>query len=170
MSYIDPAKYNELLNIFAKGTSKGILKENYIDLVPLNTFEGKITDIGATINQTYPDAKSMEEADGMKKLGKYKPKSYDLDGDGVPNGADKAPKDGAKHEGIHIGQPTGPTIQTVEGLELNKLTLDERTTLKAYVESIKTTKKAIQELLAKAKGPRVEGGDMSSGLTMPTEE
>lgn len=150
MNYIDPAKYKEHLENFAKGTPKQVLKEGYVDLKPLGTFEGKITDIGATVNQTYPDAKSMEEAEGITNPGKYKPKSYDLDGDGVPNGADKAPKDGMKHEGRH---------------NLGNLSQDELTELKAYIESMKTTKKAIEELLDKAKGMRSEGGD-NTALTL----
>lgn len=68
-------------------------------------------------------------------------------------------------------QATGPTIQTVEGLNLRNLSQDQRNELKAYVESIKTTKKAISELLAKAKGIKAEGGN-TTNLVMqnPTQE
>ena len=179
MSYIDQSDYKNLLNKFAQGTQKQKLQENYVDLKPINS----LAEYSSPMVMSTNDAKyagSMEEAD-IKNPGKYDKKPYDLDGDGVPNKADKFPKDGAKHEGI-IGNSqdgmhaTGQTVQTTEGLSLGNLSLEERTELKNYVDSIKTTKKAIQELLAKAKTPKMEGGDMmgtkslSTGTSAPTEE
>ena len=44
------------------------------------------------------EGKELEEAEDVKNPGKYKLDKWDKDGDGVPNGADKAPKDGAVSE------------------------------------------------------------------------
>lgn len=121
MNYIDPVNYSKLLDKFAKGTTKSILKENYIDLVPVNYLN-----------------EDMEEETSIENPGKYKPKSYDLDGDGVPNGADKAPKDGSKQEGLHRDR------------DLSRLSIDEQKQLKEYINSVKEIKRAIQELVAKA--------------------
>lgn len=174
MSYIDQSDYKSLLNKFAQGTQKQKLQENYIDLMPINN----LSEYSSPMVMSTNDAKyagSMEEA-GIKNPGKYEPKPYDLDGDGVPNKADKFPKDGAKHEGLDGNSQsgmhaTGPTIQTVEGLSLGNLSLEERTELKNYVDSIKTTKKAIQELLAKAKAPKMEGGDTTGkDLNLASDE
>lgn len=84
----------------------------------------------------------------------------------VKNGFDKNPKvtkadfipAAKKNEGLY---GDGPHVsgQTMEGLSLGNLSLEERTELKNYVDSIKTTKKAIKELLEKAKAPKMEGGD-----------
>ena len=151
MNYVDHSTYKHYLEMFAKGESNKILKENYADLRALGTFEGKITDISSTVNQTYAGAKEMEEGE-VENPGKYKPKPYDKDGDGVPNGADKNPLDGSTNEGL-------------AGYQLENLSVDERNELKAYVESIKTTKKAISELVDKARGMQKEGGN-NTGLTL----
>ena len=140
MSYIDPSQYNQLLKNFAKGTPKQILSENYIDLRPVGSLDEY--------------ASNMEEADlspKQQKIARMAPPEDKI------TGADFAAM--KKDEGMHLGQPTEPTIQTVEGMSLGNLSLDERNELKAYVESIKTTKKAIQELLEKAKTPKMESGN-----------
>ena len=168
MNYIDPAEYSELLKTFAKGTKKGMLQENYIDLRPINSLQEDMPTKMSHIYAKYPD--SMEEAE-VKNPGKYAggPRAkFDKDGDGVPDGADKHPTDGSKHEGLHLGAVTGPTIQTVEGRTLENLSIDERTQLKEYIRSLKTIKGAIKELLDKAKGMRSEGD--TTGLIMPQEE
>lgn len=54
---------------------------------------------------------------------------------------------------------------------LKHLTPDEQTQLKEYIDSIKEIKKEISKLMSKAKGGMMEqGGNMSSGLTLKTEE
>ena len=164
MNYIDPAQYNELLKNFAKGTPKQVLKEGYVDLRPINSLdEAKPTEM-ASVYAKYPEA--MYETDKVKNPGKYAggPRAaFDKDGDGIPDGADKNPTDGSKQEeGLHLGHPTARNI--------DQLTVEERKELKSYVEAIKTTKKAIEELLQKANGRvQTEGGD-TTDLTMPTEE
>lgn len=158
MSYIDQSDYKSLLNKFAQGTQKQKLQENYIDLMPINSLsEYKATESGF-LNATYPGAKEMEEAEQalspkQKKIAAAAPPEDKI------TGADFAAM--KKDEGLVGDGPhaTGQTIQTVEGLSLGNLSLEERTELKNYVDSIKTTKKAIQELLAKAKRPKMEGGD-----------
>lgn len=52
---------------------------------------------------------------------------------------------------------------------LSKLSPDETTKLKEYIDSIKEIKKAINELLNKEEIDEV-GGNMSSGLVLPEEE
>ena len=157
MSYIDPSQYNQLLKNFAKGTPKQILSENYIDLRPVGSLDEYASNMVMSTNDAkYPG--SMEEADlspKQQKIARMAPPEDKI------TGADFAAM--KKDEGMHLGQPTEPTMQTVEGMSLGNLSLDERNELKAYVESIKTTKKAIQELLEKAKTPKMEGGDMSKG-------
>lgn len=165
MEYISRTEYNDLLKKFAQGSTKQTLQENYIDLRPINSLQEESPTKMSHIYAKYPEA--MEEAE-VTNPGKYAggPRShFDKDGDGVPDGADKNPTDGSKKEGLHGDGPmlTGPT-----GYKLENLTLDERTELKSYVESMKTTRKAIEELLEKAK-MRMEGGD-TTGLTMPVEE
>jgi hypothetical protein len=51
---------------------------------------------------------------------------------------------------------------------LSRLSPDETTKLKEYIDSIKEIKKAIDELLNKEEIE--EGGNMSSGLVLPEEE
>jgi hypothetical protein len=51
---------------------------------------------------------------------------------------------------------------------LSELSPDETTKLQEYIASIKEIKKAIHELINKEQVE--EGGNMSSGLVMPTEE
>lgn len=149
MEYISRTDYNDLLKKFAQGSTKQTLQENYIDLRPIN---------------------SLQEEAEVVNPGKYAggPRShFDKDGDGVPDGADKNPTDGSKkEEGLYGDGPmlTGPT-----GYKLENLTIEERKELKSYAQSMKTTRKAIEELLEKAK-MRTEGGNMSSGLTMHTGE
>lgn len=165
MSYIDQSNYKDLLNKFAEGSKKQQLKENYIDLRPINTLQEEVPTKMSHIYAKYPE--SMEEAK-VENPGKYAggPRShFDKDGDGVPDGADKNPTDGSKHEGLY---GDGPMLTGPSGYKLENLTLDERTELKSYVESMKTTRKAIDELLEKAK-MRMEGGDMTS-LSMPSGE
>ena len=152
MNYIDPVSYNELLNKFAKGTPKGILKENYIDLVPLNHLN-----------------EYMEEEE-VENPGKYAggPRSaFDKDGDGVPDGADKDPADGSKQEeGIHLDKVTGPTTTTVEGrYDFKALSPDEREQLKEYINSIKTIKAEVKKLMEKA--TIVEGGNTTDLVMTP---
>ena len=137
MSYIDPSQYNQLLKNFAKGTPKQILSENYIDLRPVGSMEEKA---------------DKESGIGMRSV------KAGIDSNPKVTRADFIPA-AKKDEGMHLGQPTEPTIQTVEGMSLGNLSLDERNALKTYVESIKTTKKAIQELLEKAKTPKMESGN-----------
>lgn len=169
MNYIDPSEYKDLLNKFAKGTKKGMLKEGYIDLMPINSLsEEKPTAMGKTLDMSanyakYPEA--MEEKKDVANPGKYAggPRaSFDKDGDGVPDGADKSPMDGSKHENLHLGMVT-------DGRNLENLSIDERTQLKEYIKSMKTIKGAIDELLNKAKGAQMEGGDMSSGILQTGE-
>ena len=171
MSYIDQSDYKNLLNKFAQGTQKQKLQENYIDLMPINSLQEEVPTKMPHIYAKYPEG--MYEAD-IKNPGKYEPKPYDLDGDGVPNGADKAPRDGAKHEGLVGNSQSG---MHATGYQLENLSLEERTELKNYVDSIKTTKKAIKELLEKARTPKMEGGnntnlhlDQQPQTTQPGEE
>lgn len=89
----------------------------------------------------------------------------------IKNGFDKNPKvtkadfiPAKKNEGLYGDGPHAT------GYQLQNLSLDQRNELKAYVESIKTTKQAIEELLEKARTPKMEGGDMTGGLTMHTGE
>jgi hypothetical protein len=161
MSYIDQSDYKSLLNKFAQGTQKQMLQENYIDLRPINS----LAEYSSPMVMSTNDAKyagSMEEAEGVGM-------------NSVKNGFDKNPKvtkadfipAAKKNEGLYGDsqsgmRASGPTIQTVEGHSLGNLSLEERTELKNYVDSIKTTKKAIQELLAKAKAPKMEGGNMTN--------
>jgi len=146
MNYIDPSQYNQLLKNFAKGTTKQKLQENYVDLRPINTLsEDKPTKMDH-INATYPGAKEMEEADlspKQQKIARMAPPEDKI------TGADFAAM--KKNEGLYNG------MVTKEGLR--NLSLDERTELKNYVQSIQTTKKAIKELLQKAMTPKMEGGD-----------
>lgn len=165
MSYIDQSNYKDLLNKFAEGTQKQKLQENYVDLKPIGTFEGAITSLAPAYKE-YDGMRSMEESDeNIKHPGKYAGgprKHFDKDGDGVPDGADKNPTDGSKkEEGLYGDGPmlTGPT-----GYKLENLTLEERKELKSYAQSMKTTRKAIEELLEKAK-MRMEGGN-NTELTM----
>lgn len=109
-------------------------------------------------------------------------------------------KDAAlEKEGLHMPplQATGQTTDTVEensiidapfgvakpdtkkqlegpGLQLSNLTTDERKQLEEYVDAIKTTKEAIQELLKKASGKDIKvkedmGGNRTD-LVMPVSE
>ena len=170
MSYIDQEDYNNLLKNFAKGTPKGLLQENYIDLRPIGTFEGVATSMGSVYKQ-YDNATSMEEAEevGMRS---------------VKAGIDKNPKvtkadfipAAKKNEGLNLPsddmQATGPTIQTVEGHQLKNLSQPELEELKNYIESVKITNGAIRELLNKAKTPKMESGDNTEKdiqLNQPTD-
>lgn len=75
-------------------------------------------------------------------------------GDGMREGLNPAPL-----------QATGQTIVTKEGLR--ELSPDEQKQLKEYIESVKTIKKEIAKLTAKAKGDvKAEGGNRT-GLVMP---
>jgi len=156
MSYVDQSNYSNILKNFAKGTAKGILQENYIDLMPINSLsEYSNAMVMSTNDAKYPG--SMEEADlspKQQKIARMAPPKDKI------TGADFAAM--KKDEGIYQGQATGPTVQTVEGLSLEGLSLEERTELKNYVDSIKTTKKAIKELLQKARG-----GDMTNRSLQP---
>lgn len=160
MSYIDQSDYKSLLNKFAQGTQKQKLQENYVDLRPINN----LAEYSSPMVMSTNDAKyagSMEEAEGVGM-------------NSIKNGFDKNPKVTkadfipAKNEGLYGDGPeaTGQTIQTVEGHSLGNLSLDERTQLKEYIQAVKATQKAIQELLQKAKAPKMEGGD-NTNLTLP---
>ena len=163
MSYIDHSEYSDLLKNFAKGTKKSLLQENYIDLRPINSLREEKPTKMSHISSTYPGATEMEEAalsPKQKKIAAAAPPEDKI------TGADFAAM--KKDEGLYADGPhvTGQTIQTTEGLNLENLSQDERNELKAYVESIRTTKNAIKELLEKAKSVKQEGGNMSSGLTL----
>jgi len=59
----------------------------------------------------------------IKNLGKYKPKSYDLDGDGVPNGADPNPTDGSVKESQISGEDNRITKREFTDKEFRDLYL-----------------------------------------------
>lgn len=158
MSYIDQSNYKDLLNKFAEGTQKQKLQENYIDLRPINS----LAEYSSPMVMSTNDAKyagSMEEADlspKQKKIAAAAPPEDKI------TGADfAAMKKDKKDEGLYGDGPmlTGPT-----GYKLENLTLEERKELKSYAQSMKTTRKAIEELLEKAK-MRMEGGN-NTELTM----
>ena len=139
MNYIDPVNYSKLLNKFAKGTQKGMLKESYIDLVPLNhlneyTEEGEIETEGnaftAALAKTPKGGEFKVDGETMKDTSNY----------------DASVKEGKR--------------------DLSRLSPDEQKQLKEYINSIKEIKGAIQELVAKA--TVMEGGD-TTGLTMTPE-
>ena len=158
MSYIDQSDYKSLLNKFAQGTQKQKLQENYVDLKPINTFEGAITSFAPAYKE-YDNMRSMEEAGGVGM-------------NSVKNGFDKNPKvtkadfiPAKKNEGLYGDGPHAT------GYQLENLSLEEKKELKDYVDSIKITKKAIQELLAKAKAPKMEGGDTTGkDLNLASDE
>lgn len=88
----------------------------------------------------------------------------------IKNGFDKNPKvtkadfiPAKKNEGLYGDGPH------TTGYQLENLSLEEKKELKDYVDSIKITKKAIQELLAKAKAPKMEGGDTTDQPIPPAQ-
>jgi len=168
MSYIDQSEYNKLLSNFGKGTNKGLLEENYVDLRPINTLDEYSSPMVMSTNDAKYPGSMEEKASKDSNIGMRSVKAG-IDNNPKVTRADFIPA-AKKDEGIHMGQATGPTTQTVEGMNLKGLSLDERNELKAYVESIRTTKKAIQELLDKAKSATMEGGDMSGGLMLNDPE
>lgn len=173
MSYIDQSSYKDLLNKFAEGSKKQELKENYIDLRPINSLQEEVPTKMSHIYAKYPEGMYESEME----------EDIEMEGNAFTKGLAKTPEGGTfkvgdkeikdtsgyddpsvKDEGLHgDGKLTGPS-----GYKLENLTLDERTELKSYVESMKTTRKAIDELLEKAK-MRMEGGDNMGTLTMPME-
>jgi len=110
MSYIDQSDYKSLLNKFAEGTQKQKLQENYVDLRPINTFEGAITSFGnitslAPTYKEYDGMRSMEEAEQelspkQKKIAAAAPPEDKI------TGADfAAMKKGKKDEGLYGNGP-----------------------------------------------------------------
>ena len=158
MSYIDQSDYKGLLNKFAQGTQKQKLQENYVDLRPINTFEGAITSLAPAYKE-YDGMRSMEEAEQelspkQRKIAAAAPPEDEI------TGADfAAMKKDKKDEGLY---GDGPMLAPT-GYQLENLSIEERKELKDYVQAVQTTKKAIKELLEKAKAPKMEGGDMTGG-------
>ncbi len=140
MNYIDQAEYNKLVQNFGKQAPKEVLKEGYVDLMPINLLE-------------------KELSDKQKKIAAAAPPEDKI------TGADFAALKAKKEEGLHLGKATGPTITAIEGKhDFSKLSVDERKQLKEYIESTKTIKQEINKLLEKAR--MTEGGD-TTGLVMP---
>ena len=78
-------------------------------------------------------------------------------------GADfAAMRKGKKDEGLY---GDGPKLTGPSGYKLENLSLEERTQLKEYIQAVKTTEKAIQELLEKAKTPRMEANNTNLTCT-----
>jgi len=129
MNYIDQAEYSKLVQNFGKQAPKEVLKEGYVDLMPINLLE-------------------KELSHKQKKIAAAAPPEDEI------TGADFAAlqaKKAAKKEGIHLGEPTGPTTTTVESKHnFKQLSVEERKQLKEYIGSLKEIKKAIKELVGKA--------------------
>jgi len=145
MNYIDQAEYSKLVQNFGKQASKEVLKEGYVDLKPINL-------------QEFDSEEDAKKAVSLKEKKKLHGGQGEIAAAAPPEdeitGADflalKAKK-AAKKEGIHLGEPTGPTITTVESKHnFKQLSVEERKQLKEYIGSLKEIKKAIKELVGKA--------------------
>jgi len=138
----------------------------------------------------------MSRKDMIEFLGTTEEKAKDMSDDELRDAV--AEKNEDMKEGLHMPplQATGQTIDTVEensvidapfgvanpgmkkqlagpGLQLSNLTTDERKQLGEFVEAVKTTKKAIEELLKKASGKEVKvkedmGGNRTDLVMTPS--
>lgn len=135
MNYIDPVEYSKLIKAFTQGTTKQTLVESIEENKKLPEGQGKIAAAAPPEDETTRDDFAALRA-----------------------------KKATKKEGIHLGEPTGPTATTVEGKhDFKQLSVEERKQLKGLIESTKTIKQEINKLLEKA---RMSEGGNNTNLTL----
>jgi stress response protein YsnF len=144
------------------------MRSNQISEKEFNNAVKYLDKHGAKLSQTGHEPKAVADAI-IKKVSGIEEYSYT---DNYPGSwGYREGKEGDVVEGLHMPplQATGQTVVTNEDQApygFSVLSPDERKQLKEYIESIKTIKKEIAKLTAKAgKKVKNEGGDMT-GLTM----
>lgn len=155
MNYVSHQEYNKLLERLQKETPKGMLKEGVEEG---NAFTAALAKAGKG-EKVKVDGEEITDTSNYDDPSVKKEYSY----------TDNYEGSWGYREGMHTPplQATGPTVDvTEETTGFNVLTPDERKQLKEYIESVKTIKKEIARLAAKAgKKVKMEGGDMT-GLVM----
>lgn len=159
MNYLSHIDYKKFVDALQKKSPKGMLKESVEEG---NAFTAALAKTG----------KGEKAKVGGKEI--TDTSNYDSSAVKEYSYTDNYPGSWGYREGLNPDpmQATGPTVNTVEENSISNppmgfdaLSPDEKKQLKEYIESVKTIKKEITKLAAKAGKKIKEGGDMT-GLVM----